>query len=112
MIYFTNRFQFGKQQITSNFDIIGKHNENEINQAIQAQSEIGWDQFFKGRISKKWGDIQQAYYDRKWYKSSCHLKNYHDRQWWTVYMIKQIVYLAFLMRGRCEKINITREKKG
>ena len=32
--------------------------------ALQEQNEIGWTNFYKGRISKKWEQVQQSHYNR------------------------------------------------
>ena len=86
--------QFGNEPNTNDLDISNERNYQTIMQAIEAQSEIGWDQFFKGRIALQWGDIQQKHYDYERSQPSHNLKKYHDRQWWTANIIKQIVYVA------------------
>ena len=80
--------QFGNQPNTNNLNINSEHNSTQIMQAVEAQSEIGWDQFFKGRIALQWGDIQQKHYDNERSHKSHNLKKYHDRQWWTANIIK------------------------
>ena len=86
--------QFGNQPNTNNLNINNEHNSTQIMQAVEAQSEIRWDHFFKGRIALQWGDIQQQHYDNERSQKSHNLKKYYDRQWWTTNIIKQIVYIA------------------
>ena len=86
--------QFGNTPNTNDLNISNTRNYQTIMQAIEAQSEIGWDQIFKGRIALQWGNIQQQHYDYERSQSSHNLKKYHDRQWWTANIIKQIVYIA------------------
>ena len=31
--------------------------------ALQEQNEFGWTNFYKGRISKKWEQVQQSHYN-------------------------------------------------
>ena len=83
--------QFGNQPNTNGLNISNERNSQTIMQAIAAQSEIRWDQFFKGPIALQWGDIQQQHYDYERSQTSHNLKKYHDRQWWTANIIKQIV---------------------
>jgi hypothetical protein len=33
-----------------------------LNQALQDQNKIGWTNFYKGRLSKKWEQVQKAHY--------------------------------------------------
>lgn len=44
-----------------NFPYHPQHHEP-IRHAFEHQSEIGWDEFLRGRISNKWGPIIQQYY--------------------------------------------------
>ena len=79
---------------TSQLNITQEASSNKIQTAILAQSRIGWDHLFKGRLAKQWGDIQHDYYSNIRKSSSHNLKKYHDREWWTSTFIKQIVYIA------------------
>eukprot|EP00957_Ditylum_brightwellii_P025315 1915621-Ditylum_brightwellii.AAC.1 len=40
-------------------DLVG----NTLGQGIKQQANIGWDNFLKGRVSKKFGDAQQIFYN-------------------------------------------------
>jgi hypothetical protein len=35
-----------------------------IQSALQEHNEIGWTNFYKGRLSKKWEQVQQQHYNR------------------------------------------------
>ena len=45
-------------------DLNEEEYEEEVQAAIEEQNSIGWDQFFKGRITKKWSEIQQKVYSK------------------------------------------------
>ena len=72
-------------------------NDDNHRQLIREQNKIGWMQFFKGRISKKFKTIQQTHYDEL-------SKVYEDEgkqismrltgEWWTKNMIRRIVYYS------------------
>ena len=87
--------QFGHSQPNLDFlNIANEPNSTELHHAIAAQSDIGWDQFFKGRIATNWGTIQQRHYDVARSQPKSNLKKYHDKEWWTANVIKQVVYIA------------------
>ena len=69
-------------------------NHSQIQSAIETQSTIGWNHFFKGLLAKQWGDIQGQYYITERSQPHHQLKKYHDKAWWTANMIKQTVYIA------------------
>jgi len=64
-----------------------------ITQALAEQKQIGWHNFFKGRISQTWTDIQQ----REYTKQSQHRINTNDEPlpkhysgtWWAANLIKK-----------------------
>ena len=103
--------QFGNEPNTNDLNISNERNYQTIMQAIEAQSKIGWDQFFKGRIALQWGDIQQKHYDYERSQPANNLKKYHDRQWWTANIIKQIVYVALnVWQIRNDKLHEDKKK--
>ena len=61
----TSWLQFGEQPNMTSINIDNESSKDQIISAVKAQSVIGWDHFFKGRISKHWGDIQQTHYDKE-----------------------------------------------
>jgi predicted RNA-binding Zn-ribbon protein involved in translation (DUF1610 family) len=68
-------------------------------QAIEEQEEIGWDQWFKGRLSKKWGEI----YDIDLCTINHNLRHQTSQRWATN-LIKDIFkfVLEFWSVGRSE----------
>ena len=74
---------------TWNFD--NEPNSEDLYELVQDQKEIGWDNFFKGRISKRWGDIQDRFFvaldlpDCQAYKTGL---------WWASNVIRQIIYFS------------------
>lgn len=63
--------------------MINRYNKRKKeNKAARKQKEIGWRQFFFGKIAKDWGDLQQEHYKRQRKKKT--------RKQWTVKMIKII----------------------
>ncbi len=79
---------------TSQLHINPEPHQESIFNAINIQSQIGWDQFFKGRIASEWGNLQDAHFTEQRQSRTHNLKKYHDRQWWTSNLIKQIIYVA------------------
>jgi len=67
-------------------------------QALAEQQLIGWNNFFKGRISKTWTEIQQREYSRQ----SQHridskvepLPKHYSGNWWAANLIKQVVFMS------------------
>ena len=69
-----------------------------LTQALAEQQQIGWHNFFKGRISKTWTTIQQREYSRQ----SQHridtndepLPKHYSGTWWAANLIKQVVFMS------------------
>ena len=67
-------------------------------QALAEQQQIGWNNFFKGRISKTWTETQQREYSRQ----SQHridsndepLLKHYSGNWWAANLIKQVVFMS------------------
>ena len=67
-------------------------------QALAEQQQIGWNNFFKGRISKTWTETQQ----RKYSRQSQHridsndepLPKHYSGTWWAANLIKQVVFVS------------------
>ena len=62
----------------------------ELEQAIQAQNFIGWDNMLKGRILHNWGDIQMKYYE-EYYDE---VPNYLSATTWASKLIRQLLYFS------------------
>ena len=87
--------QFGYHQPNlENLHIQHEANHTLIMSAINTQSIIGWNHFFKGRLASAWGEIQARHYTHAREQPNNTIKKYHDRDWWTSNLIKQIVYIA------------------
>ena len=54
--------------------------EHLINSAAEEQSIIGWEEVFKGRISSKWSEAQQAWYDLL-HRNHCDLETEFPRNY-------------------------------
>jgi len=69
-----------------------------LTQALAEQQQIGWNNFFKGRISKTWTETQQREYSRH----SQHridsndepLLKHYSGNWWAANLIKQVVFMS------------------
>ena len=48
---------------TQLWDITEEHDSEDVNKAIKEQDTIGWEQFFRGRLSKEMGQIQDREYE-------------------------------------------------
>ena len=64
-----------------------------VQKAVDEQDEIGWDQFFKGRLSKEWQLIQDEEYQRLSNQGEKVLKH-QTGLWWTARLIRLIIYFA------------------
>ena len=64
-----------------------------VQKAVDEQDEIGWDQFFKGRLSKEWQIIQDEEYQILSNKGEKVLRH-QTGLWWTARMIRLIIYFA------------------
>ena len=69
-----------------------------LTQALVEQQQIGWHNFFNGRISQTWTAMQQSEYS----KQSQHrinnnddpLPKHYSGNWWAANLIKQVVFLS------------------
>ena len=73
-----------------NFD--NEPDNNRLAALIKDQAEIGWDNFFKGRLAKGWGELQDTHF------SSLDLPECqaYDKtgNWWAANLIWQVVYFS------------------
>ena len=66
-----------------------------LHQAEQEQNKIGWNNFLKGWMSKKWAEAQQEYYKaRNQYDETINNK-YHNGLTWSKKVIQIIQQIAF-----------------
>jgi len=79
-------------------DLNEEEYEEEVQAAIEEQNSIGWDQFFKGRITKKWSEIQQKVYSKinaeRKKQNKTPLSKAFSGQWWAAKVINQVVYYS------------------
>jgi hypothetical protein len=95
----------------STLHIDNEHNADQVRDAIASQSRIGWDQFFKGRFSKKWSSIQDDYFDELRQQKNHSLKPHHDGEWWASNLIKHVIYVALnAWQMRNDKLHQNKEK--
>ena len=64
-----------------------------VQKAVDEQDEIGWDHFFKGRLSKEWQIIQDEEYQMLSGRGEKVLRH-QTGMWWTARMIRLIIYFA------------------
>ena len=62
-------------------------------EAIEEQNMIGWNNFFKGRISKQFGVVQMEAYAN----SDREIPTHYSATWWTAGLIKQVLYFSLNM---------------
>jgi hypothetical protein len=60
--------------------------------AVEQQEKIGWKLTMKGLISRAWGELQEAEYER--IREREDLAIWYTGNWWTKHLIKHIVYWA------------------
>ena len=88
----------GIENNTITTDLNEEEHEEEVQAAIEEQNKIGWDQFFKGRITKKWSEIQQKVYSKinaeRKKQNKTPLSKAFSGQWWAAKVIKQVVYYS------------------
>jgi len=69
-----------------------------LTQALAEQQQIGWHNFFKGRISQTWTAIQQSEYSRQIQHrintNDDPLPKHYFGNWWTANLIKQVVFMS------------------
>jgi hypothetical protein len=79
-------------------DLNEEEHAEEVQEAIKEQNTIGWDQFFKGRITEKWSEIQQKVYSKinaeRKKQNKPPLSKAFSGQWWAAKVIKQVVYYS------------------
>ena len=80
-----------QEQVLSDWSF---HNERDamlLDTLVQEQEAIGWENFFKGRISKTWSLIQDKHF------TSLDLPDcqaYKTGTWWASNVIRQLIYLS------------------
>ena len=62
----------------------------DLEDAIQAQNFIGWDNMMKGRLAQNWGDIQMRYYE-EFYDD---IPKYISATWWASELIRQLLFFS------------------
>ena len=65
----------------------------QVQMAIIEQDKIGWDHFFKGRVSREWQTIQDCEYERLRQQGE-EIPNYKTGMWWTTRLIRLVIYFA------------------
>lgn len=65
-----------------------------VQYALNEQDAIGWDQFFKRRLSKEWQMIQDHKYERLRKQGEKIPSHHQTGMWWTTRMIRLIIYFA------------------
>ena len=51
-----------QEQVLSDWSFQNEHNAALLEQLVQEQETIGWENFFKGRLSKTWSLLQDKHY--------------------------------------------------
>lgn len=72
-------------------DQLNNWNAEKLGQVIQDQIDIGWDNFFKGRILKGWSEVQNGNY-KALDLPKC--QAYKTGSWWVSWLIRQIVWFS------------------
>ena len=70
------------------WNFTNEQNSVQLNALVCDQAEIGWENFFKGRVTKEWSSIKGNHYD------SLDLPKctaYKTGKWWTSDLICQII---------------------
>ena len=94
-----------------------EEHEEEVQEAIKEQKNtIGWDQFFKGRITTKWSKIQQKVYskinaERRKQNKTPSSKAFSGQEWWAAKIIKQVVYYSSLNAWQIRNNHLHKEKE-
>ena len=78
---------------TQLWDITEEHDSEDVNKAIKEQDTIGWEQFFRGRLSKEIGQIQDREYEILRSKDPT-LQKHFTGTWWTSHLIRLIIYFS------------------
>ena len=65
-----------------------------VQYALNEQDAIGWDQFFKGRLSKEWQLIQEDNEYEHLRQQGEKIPSHQTGMWWTNRMIQLIIYFA------------------
>ena len=64
---------------------------DDLEDAIQAQNFIGWNNMLKGRIASNWGDIQMKYYQEVYDED---MPRHISATWWASEFIRQLLYFS------------------
>ena len=79
-------------EIETSFDTPPELQEWGIQDALTEQTQIGWNNFFKGCITKAFGNIQM-----KAYHADPHITqvpSHYSTTWWTAGLIKEMIYMS------------------
>ena len=66
-------------------------NQAELNTLVDDQKEIGWDNFFRGRMATGWSKIQSDHYATL---DMPECQAYKTGSWWTSNLIRQVIYFS------------------
>ena len=72
-------------------------NDCEITELINEQNKIGWDHFLKGRLSRRFNEIQERYYKKirdDVLGSERRLSPKYKGRWWTKELIKRLIFYS------------------
>ena len=81
-----------REVITTTLEVLSDLEEWGIYTALEEQQQIGWNNFFKGRISSKFRDIQMSTYNAE--ESIDPVPLHYSAMWWTIGLIKEMIYMS------------------
>ena len=76
------------------WDISDEHDSEDVSRAIQEQDTIGWEHFFRGRLSKEMGKIQDREYEAIRKKDPELGTKHFTGTWWTSRLIRLLLYFS------------------
>ena len=80
-----------KTEELGEWNFTNERDEASLRAIVDDQEEIGWSNFFKGRMAKEWGVVQGQYYNTLDLPES---QAYKTGVWWTANLIRQITYFS------------------
>lgn len=77
--------------------MVPSHSSSLLHTAAAEQDIIGWHNFFVGRLSKKWAQVQQIYYNSKY----SHPNDFHGKNGLSRFIprIYDTVYAVWMYRN-------------
>ena len=78
-------------QALGEWSLQNESNSGQLEQLVQEQELIGWDNFFKGRISKHWSTLQEQHYSTL---DLPECQAYKTGKWWASHVIRQLIYFS------------------